>query len=57
MAGLIPVETYTFILTFRLIPVMGKNFSFSNYRYHSLQLEEAHANEINHDIHLANTLC
>ena len=33
-----------------------KNFSFCKSRFRSLQLEEAHANEINHDIHLANTL-
>ena len=38
-------------------PVVGKNnFSFCKSRFRSLQLEEAHANEINHDIHLANTL-
>ena len=36
---------------------MGKkNFSFCKSRFRSLQLEEADANEINHDIHLANTL-
>ena len=36
---------------------MGKkNYSFCKSRFCSLQLEEAHANEINHDIHLANTL-
>ena len=36
---------------------MGKkNFSFCKSCFRSLQLEEAHANEINHDIHLANTL-
>ena len=35
---------------------VGKNFSFRNARFRSLQLEEAHANEINHDIHLANVL-
>ena len=33
-----------------------KNFSFCKPRVRSLQLEEAHANEINHFIHLANTL-
>ena len=38
-------------------PDVGKkNFSFCKSRFRSLQLEEAHANEINHDIHLANTL-
>ena len=38
-------------------PAVGKkNFSFCKSRFRSLQLEEAHANEINHDIHLANTL-
>ena len=35
---------------------VGKNLSFWNYRFRSLQLEEAHANEINHDIHFVNTL-
>ena len=36
---------------------MGKNnFSFCKSRFRSLQLEEAHANEINYVIHLANTL-
>ena len=39
------------------IPAVGKNnFSFCKSRFRSLQLEEAHANEINHDTHLANTL-
>ena len=33
-----------------------KKFSFCKSRFRSLQLDEAHANEINHDIHLANTL-
>ena len=33
-----------------------KNFSFCKSRFRSLQLEEAHANEIKHDIPLANTL-
>ena len=38
-------------------PAVGKkNFSFCKSRFRSLQLEKAHANEINHDIHLANTL-
>ena len=38
-------------------PAVGKNnFSFCKSRYCSLQLEEVHANEINRDIHLANTL-
>ena len=38
-------------------PAVGKkNFSFCKSRFRSLQLEEADANEINHDIHLANTL-
>ena len=38
-------------------PAVGKNnFSFCKSRFRSLQLEEVHANEINHDIHLANTL-
>ena len=38
-------------------PAEGKkNFSFCKSRFRSLQLEEAHANEINHDRHLANTL-
>ena len=38
-------------------PAVGKkDFSFCRSRFRSLQLEEAHANEINHDIHLANTL-
>ena len=32
------------------------NFSFCKSRVRSLQLEEVHANEINHDIRLANTL-
>ena len=36
---------------------MPSDFSFCYSRFRSLQLEEAHANEINHDIHLANTLC
>ena len=31
-------------------------FSFCKSRFRSLQQEEAHANEINHDKHLANTL-
>ena len=35
---------------------VGKHFSFCKSRFRSLQLEEAHANEINHDIHLTNTL-
>ena len=33
-----------------------KNVSFCKSRFRSLQLEKAHANEINLDIHLANTL-
>ena len=33
-----------------------KNFSFCKSRFRSLQLEEAHSNEINHDLNLANTL-
>ena len=33
-----------------------KNFSFCKSRFRSSQQEEAHANEINNDIHLANTL-
>ena len=38
-------------------PAVGKkNFSFCESRSSILQLEEAHANEINHDIHLANAL-
>ena len=38
-------------------PAVGKkNFSFCKSSFRSLQLEEANANEINHDIHLANTL-
>ena len=38
-------------------PNIGKkNFSFCKSRLRSLQEEEAHANEINHDIHLANTV-
>ena len=38
-------------------PAVGKkNFSFCKSRFRSLQLEEARANEINHDRHLANTL-
>ena len=36
---------------------MGKkNLSFCTFRFRSLQLEEADANEINQEIHLANTL-
>ena len=35
---------------------MGKNFSFCNSCFGSLQLDEAYANEIIHDIHKANTL-
>ena len=36
---------------------MGKkNFSFCKSRFRFLQLDETLANEINHDIHLANTL-
>ena len=35
---------------------LGKNFSFCNSRFSSLQPELARANEINHNIHLANTL-
>ena len=31
-------------------------FSFCKSRFRSLQPEEAHANKINYDIHLANTL-
>ena len=31
-------------------------YSFCKSSFCTLQLEEAHANEINHDIHLANTL-
>ena len=38
-------------------PAVGKTyFSFCKSRFRSLQQEEAHANEINHDILLANTL-
>ena len=37
-------------------PGMGKNFSFCNSRFRSLQPELARANEIIHNIHLANTL-
>ena len=38
-------------------PAVGKkNFWFCKSRFRSLQLEEAHAHEINHDIHIANTL-
>ena len=38
-------------------PAVAKmNFSFCKPRFRSLQLEEAHVNEINHDMHLANTL-
>ena len=33
-----------------LCPAVGKNVSFCKYRLRSLQLEEASANEINHDI-------
>ena len=33
-----------------------QEFSFCKSRFRSLQLEEAHANELNHDIYLANTL-
>ena len=33
-----------------------KNFPFCKSSFRSLQLEEAHANEINHELHLANTL-
>ena len=36
--------------------VSKKNFWYCKSRFRSLQLEEAHANEIGHDIHLANTL-
>ena len=32
------------------------NFSFVNLNFHSLQLKLVHANEIYHDIQLANTL-
>ena len=40
-----------------LSPAGGKkNFSFCKSRFRFLQLEEANVNEINHDIHLANTL-
>ena len=38
-------------------PAMDNNFSFCSSSFRSLQHEEAHANEINHEIHLANTLC
>ena len=37
-------------------PAVGKIFSFCNSRFRSLQLEGAHAIEINHDIHLVNNL-
>ena len=41
----------------RSSPAVGKkNFSFCKPRVRSLQLEEARVNEINHDMHLANTL-
>ena len=33
-----------------------KNFSFCKSRFRSLQQEEANANEISHDINLANTV-
>ena len=36
-------------------PAVGKK-NFCKSRFRTLQLEEAHANEINHAIHLANTL-
>ena len=35
---------------------VGKNFSFCYSYFRFLQLEEAHSNEINHDIYLANTM-
>ena len=37
-------------------PDMGKNFSFVILGFRSYQPELARANEINHNIHLANTL-
>ena len=38
-------------------PAVGKKiFSFCKPRFRSLQLEEAHVNEISHDMHLANNL-
>ena len=41
----------------RSSPAVGKkNFSFCKPRFRSLQLEEGRVNEINHDMHLANTL-
>ena len=33
-----------------------EEFFFCKSRFRSLQLEEVNANEINHDIHLANTM-
>ena len=36
--------------------VSTRNFHFLILGFHSLLLEKAHANEINHDIHLANAL-
>ena len=38
------------------LAVGKKNFSFCKSCFRSLQLEEAHVSEINHDIHLVNTL-
>ena len=38
-------------------PAVGKmNFSFCKSRFRSLQPEEAHSNEINNGMHIANTL-
>ena len=37
-------------------PAVDKNFHFVILGPCSLQLELAHANEINHDIHIANTV-
>ena len=40
----------------RSSPAVDKNFSFCKFCARSLQLEEAHENEISHDKHLAETL-
>ena len=40
----------------QFIPAVGKTFHFVIIGFRSLQLELAHANEINHVTHLANTL-